>query len=100
MKGERITYRDDLKNAVIFLQTTKVQAGAQVTSNVRYAKQRALQCGRRCVYLSAGIETRREGAAWLVLVLLGGSEGEVEARQKELWTMTEQCEECQTAVNA
>ena len=55
---------------------------------------------RRCVSLSAAIETRREGAAWLVLMLLGGSDGEVEARRKELWRMTEQCEECQTAVNA
>ena len=55
---------------------------------------------RQCLSPITAIETRREGAAWLVLVLLRGSDGEVEARQKELWTMTEQCEECQTAVNA
>ena len=55
---------------------------------------------RRCVSLSVAIELQREGASCLVLVLLGGSDGEVEARQKELWTMTEQCEERQTVVNA
>jgi hypothetical protein len=32
----------------------------------------------------------------VVSALSGGSVGEVEARQEELWTMIEQCEECRT----
>ena len=36
----------------------------------------------------------------VVLALPGGGDGEVEARQKELWTMTEWCEECRTAASA